>query len=322
MGIMVLPPFINYLVETYALEGAFLLWAGLLLHGLVGASLFHPVEWHLRPKRAASLDAISVKQNGNQQKNDIPNNKIIVAGKDEDQKDCGVFEDENIVKNLTPDKDDSDESDHEELIITQDGLLDAYDQKKDITDNHYSERQWKNPLTDVLQTNEYLERPRTVSIERSMEILPQIPEESEDEDCFETYDPESGNERVEFLNHENEMRNRPVSYISTKSVDSIAKIPSVESIFDSRDVLNQFGSALSFKTERLKDSTRAADVEKRKHGRSSSVSQQPLRPYIFCGLKVPRLQHLINFSVLQHPFFIIQGSSSVANRLVGTKVFY
>lgn len=320
LGVMVLPPFMNYLVETYSLEGAFLLWAGILLHGLIGASLYQPVEWHLRPKRATSLDAVTVQQNGNQPKNNIPN-KIVVAGKGEDQKDCGVFDDENIAKSLTPDKDDSDESDHEELIITQDELLDdTCDQKKDIPDNHYSERQWKNPLTDVLQTNEYLERPRTVSIERSMEILPQIPEESEDEDCFETYDPESGNERVEFLNHENEMRNRPISYISTKSVDSIAKIPSSESIFDSCDVLDQFGSALSFKVERLKDTASAAEREKRKHGRSSSVSQQPLRPYIVCGLKVPRLQHLINFNILRHPVFLISAFSSVANRLVGKRV--
>lgn len=313
LGIMVLPPLMNYLLETYSMEGAFLLWSGLLLHGLVGASLYQPVEWHLRPKRAAPVDAITVQQNGSQPKNNIPS-KIVVAGKDEDQKDCGVFDDENIVKNLTPEKDDSDESDHEELIISQDVLLeDTCSQEKDIPVDHYSERQWKNPLTDVLQTNEYLERPRTVSIERSMEILPQIPEESEDEDCFETYDPESGNERVEFLNHENEMRNRPVSYISTKSVDSIAKIPSVESIFNSCDVLDQFGSALSFKVERLKDS---ADRERRKQGRSSSVSQQTFRPYIVCGLKVPRLQHLINFYILRHPVFIISTTSSVANRLV------
>lgn len=319
MGIMVLPLFINYLIETYTLEGAFLLWSGFALHGLVGASLYHPVEWHLRPKIAASLDANTIQQNGNQPKNDIPNSKIIVAGIGEDQKDCVVLDDENVKNLATPDKDDSDESDHEELIISQDIMLDSYDPKKSIPNNHFSERQWKNPLTDVLQTNEYLERPRTVSIERSMEILPQIPEESEDEDCFETYDPESGNEHVEFLNHENEMRNRPISYISTKSVDSIAKIPSVESIFDSCDVLDQFGSALSFKVERLKDSTKAAEIEKRKHG--SSVSQQPLRPYILCGLKIPRLQHLINFSILRHPIFIIAASAAIVNRTVSKQVF-
>lgn len=310
LGGMVLPPLLNYIVETYSMEGAFMLWAGIVLHGLIGGALFQPVAWHLRPKRTASLDTAGMQQNGNQPKNDIPSNKIVVAGKVEDQKECSAFDDESVVKNLTPDKDDSDDSDHEELIATQDVLLDTHNQK------NCSERQWKNPLTDVLQTNEYLERPRTVSIERSMEILPQIPEESEDEDCFETYDPESGNERIEFLNRENEMRNRPISYISTKSVDSIAKIPSVESIFDPSDVLDQFGSALSFKVERLKDNAQSAAIERRKHGRSSSVGLQSLRPYIICGLKVPRLQHIINFSILRHPIFLIAAFGSMANRLV------
>lgn len=317
LGSMVLPPLMNYLVETYSIEGAFLLWSGLLLHGLVGASLYQPVEWHLRPKRATSLDAITVQQNGNQPKNNV-SSKIVVAGKGEDQKDCSVFDDENVVKNLTPDKDDSDESDHEELIISQDVLLeDTCAPEKNMPDDCCSERQWKNPLTDVLQTNEYLERPRTVSIERSMEILPQIPEESEDEDCFETYDPESGNERVEFLNHENDMRNRPVSYISTKSIDSIAKIPSVESVFNSCDVLDQFGSALSFKVERLKDS---ADQERGRQGGPSTGSQQTFRPYIVCGFKVPRLQHLVNLNILRHPLFIISTGGAVANRLVGNVI--
>lgn len=314
MGGMVLPPLINYLVETYSVDGAFMLWAGLLLHGLIGGSLFHPVSWHLKPKRTASLDTAGIQQNGGQPKNDIPGNKIVMAGKVEDRKEYNVLEDDSAVKSLTPDND-SDDSDHEELIMTQDVLLDPHSQEKDMSANHCSERQWKNPLTDVLQTNEYLERPRTVSIERSMEILPQIPEESEDEDCFETYDPESGNERIEFLNRENEMRNRPISYISTKSVDSIAKIPSVESIFDSSDVLDQFGSALSFKVEKLKDNAKASATERRKN-RSNSVGQHPLRPYILCGLKVPRLQHIINFSILRHPIFIIAALSSVCNRLV------
>ena len=323
MGGMVFPPLINYMVETYSVEGAFMLWAGLVLHGLIGGSLFHPVAWHLKPKRAAPLDTAGLQQNGSQAKSDIPGNKIIVAGKVEDPKECNVFEDESVVKNLTPDKDDSDDSDHEELIITEDFLLDTHNQVSDMSENQCSERQWKNPLTDVLQTNEYLERPRTVSIERSMEILPQIPEESEDEDCFETYDPESGNERIEFLNRENEMRNRPISYISTKSVDSIAKIPSVESIFDSCDVVDQFGSALSFKVETLKDSARSAAIERRrKHGRSSSVGQQSLRPYIICGLKVPRLQHIVNFSILRHPIFIIAVLSSIFNRLVSFCVLF
>ncbi|XP_063862893.1 uncharacterized protein LOC135102089 [Scylla paramamosain] len=318
LGGMVFPPLVNYMVETYSVDGAFMLWAGLLLHGLIGGSLFHPVSWHLMPKRTASLDTAGIQQNGGQPKSDIPGNKIVVAGKDEERKEYNVFEDESAVKSLTPDND-SDDSDHEELIMTQDVLLDPQSQKKDICANNCSERQWKNPLTDVLQTNEYLERPRTVSIERSMEILPQIPEESEDEDCFETYDPESGNERIEFLNRENEMRNRPISYISTKSVDSIAKIPSVESIFDSCDVLDQFGSALSFKVEKLKDSAKVSAMEKRKN-RSNSVGQHPLRPYILCGLKMPRLQYLINFSILRHPIFVIAAFSSICNRLVYVSV--
>ncbi|XP_071547490.1 monocarboxylate transporter 9-like isoform X2 [Panulirus ornatus] len=324
IGFMTLPPLLNYLIETYSAEGTFMLWSAIILHALIGAALFHPVEWHMKPKRTAVLESIKVQQNGNQSqvKSDIPSNKIVVAGKLDDKKDFCVYEDDTVVKHLTPDKDESDESDPEDMYNSNDLALCSSDMKNGFAESASlcSDRQWKNPLTDTLQTNEYLERPRTVSIERSMEILPKIPEESEDEDCFEPYDQQVGNERIEFLNRENEIRNRPVSFINTKSVDSFMTAPSSESIFDSNDVIDEFGSALSVKTEKLKDRLQCETdkIQKSNVSKSNNFGKKALKPHVFCGIKFPRFRDIINFSVLRHPAFLVNALSSVFNRLVYT----
>lgn len=327
VGFMTMPPLLNYFIETYSAEGAFMLWSGIILHALIGAALFHPVEWHMKPKRSAVLEARKVQQNGNQSqvKSDIPSNKIVVAGKMDDKKDFCVYEDDSVVKHLTPDKDESDESDEEDMYNSHDLALCGNDMKNGlaVSASLCCDRQWKNPLTDTLQTNEYMERPRTVSIERSMEILPKIPEESEDEDCFEPYDQQIGNERIEFLNRENEVRNRPASFINTKSVDSFMTAPSSESIFDSNDVLDQFGSALSIKTEKFKDRLQSETdkTQKCNVSRSSNFGKKTPKPYVFCGLKFPRFSDIINFSVLRHPAFLVNAFSSVSNRLVSEENF-
>nr|XP_045597863.1 uncharacterized protein LOC123757937 isoform X1 [Procambarus clarkii]XP_045597871.1 uncharacterized protein LOC123757937 isoform X1 [Procambarus clarkii]XP_045597881.1 uncharacterized protein LOC123757937 isoform X1 [Procambarus clarkii]XP_045597891.1 uncharacterized protein LOC123757937 isoform X1 [Procambarus clarkii]XP_045597900.1 uncharacterized protein LOC123757937 isoform X1 [Procambarus clarkii] len=321
LGFMAMPTLLSYLVEVYALEGAFMLWAGLLLHAFIGALLFQPVEWHMKLKRTAGFQSVNVEQNGgqSQSRSDILASKIVVAGKTDDQNVVNAYEDDSVIKHLASERDESDESDHEDMHITQDLAL-CNSVKSDLSDalNLCNARQWKNPLTDTLQTNEYLERPRTVSIERSMEILPQIPEESEDEDCFETYDQEIGNERIEFLNRENEVRNRPVSFISSKSVDSFITAPSSESIFDYDDIIYQFGSALSLKTEKLKD---RLHVERERTQKcnfyiSNISSTQSHKPFVICGLKFPKLFDMINLHILRHPVFLIAAFSIMVSRMV------
>lgn len=42
------PPLIRHLLSEYGREGATLLLCGLVLQGVVGASLFQPVEWHMK----------------------------------------------------------------------------------------------------------------------------------------------------------------------------------------------------------------------------------------------------------------------------------
>ncbi|KAK8746306.1 hypothetical protein OTU49_017356 [Cherax quadricarinatus] len=320
LGFMTMLPTLNYLLETYAVEGTFMLWSGLLLHALIGVFFFQPVEWHMRPKRTPGLESLKSEKNGGQSqvRNDILPGKVVNE-KTEDQK-VSAYEDDSVIKHLTSEKDESDESDSEDTYTSHDLASGNDSVRRGLSDSFSlgNGRQWKNPLTDTLQTNEYLERPRTVSIERSMEILPQIPEESEDEDCFETYDQEIGNERIEFLNRENEIRNRPVSFISSKSVDSFVTAPSSESIFDYDDIIYQFGSALSIKTEKLKDSLQ---VERDRNLKNNiNISNIPRtqfhKPHVICGIKFPKLSDMINFRILRHPVFIVAAFSTMINRVV------
>lgn len=44
------PPLINYLQTEYSFAGATLILGGIVLHCFVGAAVFHPVEWHLKPQ--------------------------------------------------------------------------------------------------------------------------------------------------------------------------------------------------------------------------------------------------------------------------------
>ncbi|KAK4310759.1 hypothetical protein Pmani_017698 [Petrolisthes manimaculis] len=43
------PPLIHYLLNEYTLHGATLILGGIFLNSVVGACLFQPVEWHLKP---------------------------------------------------------------------------------------------------------------------------------------------------------------------------------------------------------------------------------------------------------------------------------
>ncbi|KAK7023409.1 hypothetical protein SK128_005072, partial [Halocaridina rubra] len=313
LGFMTLPLLLNYLIEQYSLQGTMMLWSGILLQGVIGASLFQPVKWHMKEKLTPDFNSIKVDQNKEQKLpiNDNPDTKATVNKKCEESQHFHAENDKDfMVKQLTSEEDLSDDSDQEEVSSNPDVTL--YNDLKSLSSSNvelFNNRQWKNPLTDSLRTNEYLERPRTVSIERSMEILPQIPEEETEDDCFEAYDQETGNEKVEFLNRENEVRNRPASYIGTRSVDSFNTAPSRENVFSANDVFDQFGSALSIDIESRKSKVEAEEFI------ITGLNKKPPDPHICLGIKFPHLSDLINYNMFRHPVFIVSSISSISNRI-------
>lgn len=319
LGFMVMPPLLGYLFGELTPRGGYIIWAGVVLHGALGAVLLHPVEWHLRSAKKEEQDEGAAQRNGtaSQMRSDVSGSRR--ASKRDEMSEYDGFEDN---KQLTPEDDDDSEESDEEDPSTLPGLRMYQDRLPYVCAGRglglASDRPWKNPLTDTLQTNEYLERPRTVSIERSMEILPQIPEEAEEDDIFESFDQETGNERIEFLNKENDHRNRPVSFVSTKSADSFASLPACESMFRSSDIFNQFGSALSAKTEKLKDRAQEEVSKSLCHTIANPYKsrKQPLKPRVCCGMRLPRCQEVVAFQILRHPLFAVAALSSVANRIV------
>ncbi|XP_064095774.1 uncharacterized protein LOC135207835 isoform X2 [Macrobrachium nipponense] len=54
-GQFVAPPCIRYLLRHYGFTGATIIVSAILLNCCVGASFFHPVEWHLKPAAPSSI---------------------------------------------------------------------------------------------------------------------------------------------------------------------------------------------------------------------------------------------------------------------------
>lgn len=48
LGQMIMPNVVRFLLDEYGFRGAALIMAALAFHGLVGSSLFQPVEWHMK----------------------------------------------------------------------------------------------------------------------------------------------------------------------------------------------------------------------------------------------------------------------------------
>lgn len=47
-GQMILPQVVRYLLAEFGFQGTVLIIGSLSLHGVIGATLFHPVEWHMK----------------------------------------------------------------------------------------------------------------------------------------------------------------------------------------------------------------------------------------------------------------------------------
>lgn len=85
-GQALMPHLVGYLLEFYGFSGAVLIMGGLAWNGLVGGSLFQPVDWHLAKKkknrkrnRVKTPEMVLEKV---KQTNDISQNKIQVRFKD------------------------------------------------------------------------------------------------------------------------------------------------------------------------------------------------------------------------------------------------
>lgn len=61
LGFMVMPPLVRFLANTYGHRGALLLWSAILLHALVGAALYQPVEWHLKLNPLANVRLVEAR---------------------------------------------------------------------------------------------------------------------------------------------------------------------------------------------------------------------------------------------------------------------
>ncbi|XP_064109278.1 monocarboxylate transporter 7-like isoform X2 [Macrobrachium nipponense] len=59
IGFMTFPILLNHFVQEYSHRGSFILWSGIVLHGFIGASLLHPVEWHMKPNKTIPLKVLT-----------------------------------------------------------------------------------------------------------------------------------------------------------------------------------------------------------------------------------------------------------------------
>lgn len=61
-GQMILPQLVRVLNSEYGIRGTVLIVASLSLHGVVGASLFHPVKWHMKRTEVEAEKFVEVNQ--------------------------------------------------------------------------------------------------------------------------------------------------------------------------------------------------------------------------------------------------------------------
>ncbi|XP_063701004.1 monocarboxylate transporter 12-like [Culicoides brevitarsis] len=75
-GQALMPHVVRYLLEFYGFSGTVMIMGALAWNGLVGGSLFHPVEWHLKKKGKQKTKLRTIKVNG-ERKNSIKNEEKV-----------------------------------------------------------------------------------------------------------------------------------------------------------------------------------------------------------------------------------------------------
>ncbi|XP_068202577.1 monocarboxylate transporter 7-like [Palaemon carinicauda] len=59
LGVMTLPLLLNKFIQEYSHRGSFILWSGIILHAFIGAILFHPVQWHMKPNKTIPMTLLT-----------------------------------------------------------------------------------------------------------------------------------------------------------------------------------------------------------------------------------------------------------------------
>ncbi|CAL4120615.1 unnamed protein product, partial [Meganyctiphanes norvegica] len=81
LGQIITPLFVQYLQDNYGFKGATMIVGAVLLNGLVGASLYQPVKWHLKPLKKKpteeSQNLLVQQSNTNLDTQELTNNVLV-----------------------------------------------------------------------------------------------------------------------------------------------------------------------------------------------------------------------------------------------------
>ncbi|CAL4108021.1 unnamed protein product, partial [Meganyctiphanes norvegica] len=350
LGLMVVPPFLYYLMSELTIDGGFLLWGGIMLHAFVCVSLFHPTEWHLKscgskrlpcetleaqalcPVRPPICNA-TVSLKPTEASIPVSNcNKLFIESSQmfsdkEEVRDKVQNGDIKTPEDFMSEEEDEEEEENEETKYWDTrndlspymfvGKCKSFSCGNLVTDD-VNFRQWKNPLTDGNRINEFKERPRTISVDRSMEILPQILEEPEEE--IETFEMEIESEKLEFLTKDSEKKSTPISISNGDYFNNSNSVDDFSRWYTCVDLLDQFGSALSIPNDlKMYQINRTPYNDDNCYISTSSTRSDrniAVRPKALLGLKLPKLTDFIKLGALANPIFLITAISSIINHQV------
>lgn len=335
LGSMLLPPVINYLVNTYSTSGAFLLWAGILLHGMIGGLLMHPVSWHLKAV-PASTDELS---NGQRKGNTSMVGKGV--GVDHDNNPSHLNSNPGVSVSLpefleeredTP-GDNNPASSHTSAtlgekenqsyfkFLKRNGrkymMVPSTDNKEGGQEHCSTEAQSSevedsdNLSTAAELTNDTTKRDECRKENKDEEKLKSLRDDSTEgtNKCVPTegttnnrlHNNSDDPQNLRYQTNEKKRSNTSTHRKSTRSLD---------------DALNLSDSALSIEIFARKE-----DKQPKSDSEGSGESDDVKDPLVLCGIKFPRMQQVFNFSILSHPIFLIAASASICARLVNREHF-
>lgn len=334
LGSMLFPPLINYLVSWYSIPGAFLLWAGILLHGMIGGMLLHPVSWHLK-----AVPASTDKSSDGQREGNTP-----VAGKgarvDEDnnpthlssspavsvslpellEEEEGTPGDNNPASSHTSVTVGEKENQSHSKFLKRDGrkympvpTTDSKGEQEYCShETRSSEAQNSNNLsTSVRLTNDTTKRDEFWNENEDGKKL-KSPRDESTEGTNRYNVPTEGATNNRLHNNTDDPQELRCQ-INAKKRSSTSthrrRLNSTRSLDDSFDL---FGSALSIEIH----SRKKEEEEEHLSDSEGSVDSDDKVPLVLCGIKFPRLQQVFNLSVLSHPIFLIAAFGSVGSRMV------
>ncbi|XP_046669324.1 monocarboxylate transporter 13 isoform X1 [Homalodisca vitripennis] len=96
LGSVILPPFLRFLLETYGYRGAVLILGGLILNVLVGASLYDPVQQHLKKVPVVKSEKDSKHHNADENTDKKANGEVVKLPEEKALLDTVIFEAQEI----------------------------------------------------------------------------------------------------------------------------------------------------------------------------------------------------------------------------------